>query len=120
MLLVRHADDLGMLEKDAGLLAEHILLVGQFTRQGDRAGLPASYGEELRVLSETHHAAPTTLSGLADVAGDAGHFRVLESGNADRIVGAQKLEGRVQTSDIVSPSRDDPGNQHAKNQCQHR
>ena len=87
MLHIEHTNDLGALEENAGFLAEDILLIGQFFRQRNGTGLPAGDGEARGVFGETDHTAPTTLSGLADMAGYTVHFRVLESRDADRIVG---------------------------------
>ena len=79
MLLIEHPDNFGVLEEDAGFLAENIFLIGQFFRQSNGTGLSTCDGKTRRIFGETDHTAPTTLSGLADMAGYTTHFRVLES-----------------------------------------
>ena len=70
--LVEHAINPRRLEEDAGLLAEHLGLVGQLRQIDiDRTDLPALDRKIRRVFVEAERLAPAAFARLRDVADDA-------------------------------------------------
>lgn len=99
---IEEAGDLGFLEDQRGTFAEHGFTIGEFFRQGNRPDLTAGQRELRWVFGQPEAAFHPAGSGLADMAGDAGDFRVIVGVNADPVVGADKLPGGGRAADFFS------------------
>src|SRR6185312_16114061 len=71
----------------------------------DRTYLPAGNRKPRRVLCKTNCATETTCARLADVAGDARHFGIVEGADTDAVILADKAKRRTDAGEVVGACR---------------
>ena len=104
--LVDQAINAGRLEKNAGLLAEHLFVLTELGKVNvDRTVLSARDGKIGWVFVQPKRLAPAAFSRLRNVAHDAGHFRIVKGADAHFVVGRKHIKRGADAAQVRGACR---------------